>query len=158
MTDHYMSDYCGQPLAHPRFSPHFFGRTSPALKRRAVKTPLGVGVRAMSGVLTLAKGQGVGLIAGSGVGKSTLLGMMTRHTVADVVVLALIGERGREAGEFLAESLGPEGLRKAVVILATSDCASVMRRQAAEVAHCILTNLRTVWTGWPAMSNTGARS
>ena len=85
----------------------------------------------------LAKGQRVGLIAGSGVGKSTLLGMMTRHTVADVVVLALIGERGREAGEFLAESLGPEGLRKAVVVLATSDCASVMRRQAAEVAHLV---------------------
>ena len=63
--------------------------------------------------------------------------MMTRHTTADVVVLALIGERGREAGEFLAESLGPEGLRKAVVILATSDCASVMRRQAAEVAHLV---------------------
>ena len=96
-----------------------------------------VGVRAINGVLTLAKGQRVGLIAGSGVGKSTLLGMMTRHTVADVVVLALIGERGREAGEFIAESLGPEGLRKSVVILATSDCASVMRRQAAEVAHLV---------------------
>ena len=127
----------GQPLAHPRFTAHFFGRSIPALQRKPVKTPLDVGVRAINGVLTLAKGQRVGLIAGSGVGKSTLLGMMTQHTVADVVVLALIGERGREAGEFLAESLGPEGLRKAVVILATSDCASVMRRQAAEVAHLV---------------------
>lgn len=127
----------GYALSHPRFTPHFFGRSIPALKRQAVKNPLDVGVRAINGVLTLAKGQRVGLIAGSGVGKSTLLGMMTRHTAADVVVLALIGERGREAGEFLAESLGAEGLSKAVVILATSDCASVMRRQAAEVAHLV---------------------
>lgn len=127
----------GKPLTHPRFVANFFGRNVPALNRQPVSTPLDVGVRAINGVLTLAKGQRVGLIAGSGVGKSTLLGMMTRHTTADVVVLALIGERGREAGEFLAESLGPEGLRKAVVILATSDCASVMRRQAAEVAHLV---------------------
>ena len=126
-----------KPLTHPRFVANFYGRSVPALNRKPVSMPLDVGVRAINGVLTLAKGQRVGLIAGSGVGKSTLLGMMTRHTVADVVVLALIGERGREAGEFLAESLGPEGLRKAVVILATSDCASVMRRQAAEVAHLV---------------------
>ena len=126
-----------KPLIHPRFVSNFYGRSIPALHRQPVSTPMDVGVRAINGVLTLAKGQRVGLIAGSGVGKSTLLGMMTRHTVADVVVLALIGERGREAGEFLAESLGPEGLRKSVVILATSDCASVMRRQAAEVAHLV---------------------
>ena len=126
-----------KPLIHPRFVSNFYGRSIPALHRQPVSTPMDVGVRAINGVLTLAKGQRVGLIAGSGVGKSTLLGMMTRHTVADIVVLALIGERGREAGEFLAESLGPEGLRKSVVILATSDCASVMRRQAAEVAHLV---------------------
>ena len=126
-----------KPLVAPRFAANFFGRSVPALLRKPVSEPLDVGVRAINGVLTLAKGQRVGLIAGSGVGKSTLLGMMTRHTQADVVVLALIGERGREAGEFLAESLGPEGMKKAVVILATSDCASVMRRQAAEVAHLV---------------------
>ena len=126
-----------KPLIHPRFVSNFYGRSIPALHRQPVSTPMDVGVRAVNGVLTLAKGQRIGLIAGSGVGKSTLLGMMTRHTVADVAVLALIGERGREAGEFLAESLGPEGLRKSVVILATSDCTSVMRRQAAEVAHLV---------------------
>ena len=96
-----------QPLIHPRFVSNFYGRSIPALHRQPVSTPMDVGVRAVNGVLTLAKGQRIGLIAGSGVGKSTLLGMMTRHTVADVVVLALIGERGREAGEFLAESSGP---------------------------------------------------
>ncbi len=124
-------------LVHPRFASNYYGRSVPALRRKPVTVPLDVGIRAINGVLTLAKGQRVGLIAGSGVGKSTLLGMMTQHTAADVVVLALIGERGREAGEFLAESLGPEGLRKSVVILATSDCTSVMRRRAAEVAHLV---------------------
>ena len=83
----------GEALTHPRFVANFFGRSIPALNRKSVSTPLDVGVRAINGVLTLAKGQRVGLIAGSGVGKSTLLGMMTRHTTADVVVLALIGEQ-----------------------------------------------------------------
>ena len=80
-----------KPLVPPRFAANFFGRSVPALRRKPVSEPLDVGVRAINGELTLAKGQRVGLIAGSGVGKSTLLGMMTRHTRADVVVLALIG-------------------------------------------------------------------
>lgn len=105
------------------------------LKRRPVEAPLDVGVRAINGLLTLGKGQRVGLFAGSGVGKSVLLGMITRQTKADVVVVGLIGERGREVQEFILHSLGPEGLQKAVVIVAPANESPLMRLKATELCH-----------------------
>src|SRR5579862_8433925 len=92
-----------------------------ALDRRPVRVPLTTGVRVIDGLLTLGEGQRVGLFAGSGVGKSTLLGAIARGADVDVVVVALVGERGREVAEFLQHSLGPEGRAKSVVVVATSD-------------------------------------
>ena len=97
----------------------------PALGRRLVREPFATGVRAIDGLLTLGVGQRVGLFAGSGVGKSTLLGAIARGASAEVVVVALVGERGREVAEFLEHSLGPEGRRRAVVVVATSDAEPI---------------------------------
>jgi type III secretion protein N (ATPase) len=105
-----------------------------ALERRPVARPLATGVRAIDGLLTIGEGQRVGLFAGSGVGKSTLLGSLARGTKADVVVVALVGERGREVGEFLERCLGAAGLRKSVVVVATSDVPALERLRAAQVA------------------------
>jgi ATP synthase in type III secretion protein N len=105
-----------------------------ALERRPVTRPLVTGTRAIDGLLTLGEGQRIGLFAGSGVGKSTLLGAVARGVEADVVVVALVGERGREVGEFLEKCLGAEGRRKSVVVVATSDAAALERLRAAEVA------------------------
>ena len=114
----------------------------PALARRLVTEPLATGVRAVDGFLTLGKGQRIGLFAGSGVGKSTLLGSIARGTTADVVVVALVGERGREVGEFLERSLGEEGRRRSVVIVATSDAPPVERLRAAQVATAVAESFR----------------
>lgn len=97
------------------------------MERGALKTPLDVGIRAINSLLTVARGQRLGLFAGSGVGKSTLLGMMTRFTEADVVVVGLVGERGREVREFVEDSLGTEGLKKAVVVATPADTSPLMR-------------------------------
>lgn len=105
-----------------------------ALSRRPVSRPLSTGVRVIDGLLTLGEGQRVGLFAGSGVGKSTLLGAIARFTSADVVVVALVGERGREVGEFLEHALGEEGRRRSVIVCATSDVAALERLRAAQVA------------------------
>jgi type III secretion protein N (ATPase) len=105
-----------------------------ALERRPVKSPMATGVRVIDGVLTLGEGQRVGLFAGSGVGKSTLLGSIARGAQADVVVVALVGERGREVGEFLEHSLGPEGRAKSIVVVATSDAPALERLRGAQVA------------------------
>ena len=112
------------------------------LRRRPVEEPLDVGVRAINSMLTLGKGQRVGLFAGSGVGKSVLLGMITRQTKADVVVVGLIGERGREVQEFILHSLGPEGLRKAVVVVAPANESPLMRLKAADLCHSIAAYFR----------------
>jgi flagellum-specific ATP synthase len=112
------------------------------LKRRPVEESLDVGVRAINSLLTLGKGQRVGLFAGSGVGKSVLLGMITRQTKADVVVVGLIGERGREVQEFLLHSLGEEGLRKAVVVVAPANESPLMRLKATELCHSIAAYFR----------------
>lgn len=106
----------------------------PALSRRPIDKPLATGVRVIDTLLTMGEGQRVGLFAGSGVGKSTLLGAIARGTTADIVIVALVGERGREVGEFLEHSLGEEGRKKSVVIVATSDAPALERLRAAQVA------------------------
>jgi type III secretion protein N (ATPase) len=106
----------------------------PALERRPVDRRFVTGVRVIDGLLALGEGQRVGLFAGSGVGKSTLLGAIARGAEADVVAVALVGERGREVGEFLDRSLGPQGRKKSVVVVATSDVAALERLRAAQVA------------------------
>jgi ATP synthase in type III secretion protein N len=108
-----------------------------ALGRRPVAEPLSTGVRAIDGLLTLGVGQRVGLFAGSGVGKSTLLGAIARGTSADVVVVALVGERGREVGDFLEHALGAEGRKRSVLVVATSDAPALERLRAAQSATSI---------------------
>ena len=112
------------------------------LHKQPVAGVLDVGVRAIDGLLTLGRGQRVGLFAGSGVGKSVLLGMITRQTAADVVVVGLIGERGREVREFVEHSLGPEGLQKAIVVVAPADESPLMRLMATELCHAIAAHFR----------------
>lgn len=107
------------------------------LDRPLIDEPLSTGVRAIDGLLTIGRGQRVGIFAGSGVGKSTLLGMVARQSEADVNVIALLGERGREVRDFLENSLGPEGLARSVVIVATSDEAALVRARGALVATAI---------------------
>jgi FliI/YscN family ATPase len=107
------------------------------LERQTVEEVLETGVRAIDGPLTLGRGQRVGIFAGSGVGKSTLLGMIARQARADVNVIALLGERGREVREFIEHSLGPEGLARSVVIVATGDQAALVRARGALVATSI---------------------
>ena len=97
------------------------------MARSGISEPLDVGVRAINGLLTVGRGQRIGLFAGSGVGKSTLLGMITRFTDADIVVVGLVGERGREVKEFVEDSLGPEGLKKSIVVAAPADTSALMR-------------------------------
>ncbi len=100
---------------------------SAAMDRIPIRQPLSTGVRAIDAMLTVGLGQRIGIFGGSGVGKSTLIGMMTRNTSADVVVVGLVGERGREVGEFLEDALGAEGRRRAVVIVSTSDQSPLVR-------------------------------
>jgi flagellum-specific ATP synthase len=107
------------------------------LHREVIETPLVTGVRAIDGTLTFGRGQRVGIFAGSGVGKSTLLGMIARQAEADVNVIALLGERGREVREFIEHSLGPAGMAKSVVIVATGDQAALVRARGALVATAI---------------------
>ncbi len=116
------------PLRPPAMNP---------LDRDPVVAPIGTGVRAVDALLTCGRGQRVGLFGGSGVGKSTLLGMMARGTAADVVVLALVGERGREVRSFLEHDLGPSGLERSVVVVSTSDSPPLVRLRAAYGATAI---------------------
>ncbi len=107
------------------------------LDRRRITAPLDLGIRAINGLLTCGQGQKLGIFAGSGVGKSILLGMVARNTVADVNVIALIGERGREVKEFLERDLRPEGLQRSVVVVATSDQPPLVRIRGALIATAI---------------------
>lgn len=107
------------------------------LHRPPIVEPIEVGVRAIDSLLTIGKGQRIGIFAGSGVGKSTLLGMIARNTNADINVIALIGERGREVREFIERDLGPEGLEKSIIVAATSDQPALMRIKGAYTATAI---------------------
>lgn len=107
------------------------------LSRNRIKEQISLGVKAIDGLLSIGKGQRVGIFAGSGVGKSTLMGMIARNTTADINVIALIGERGREVKEFIEKDLGEEGLKRSVLVIATSDQPALVRLKAAEVATSI---------------------
>ena len=114
-----------------------YGKPSNPMERKPIKEPVDVGVKAVNTLLTLGRGQRVCIMAGSGVGKSMLMGMMTKHTEADVIVIGLIGERGREVKDFVHEALGEEGLKKSVVVAATSDSPPLVRMRGAYVATAI---------------------
>jgi flagellum-specific ATP synthase len=132
----------GQPMdgrprpAHSATIP-LEGAAPQPLDRTPIRTPLGTGIRAIDGLLTVGRGQRVGIFGGSGVGKSTLIGMMTRNSEAEVIVVGLVGERGREVGEFLEESLGEEGRRRSVVLVSTSDQSPLLRMRAALAATSV---------------------
>jgi flagellum-specific ATP synthase len=126
----------GPPIVPEVFVPLRGERKNP-LERAAIKEPLDVGIRSINTFLTVGKGQRIGLIAGSGVGKSVLLGMMTRFTQADVIVIGMIGERGREVLDFVHETLGPEGLKRAVVIASPGDCSPVIRLRATHLSCAV---------------------
>ncbi len=113
-----------------------------AMERAPVREPLNVGVRAINAMFTVGRGQRMGLFAGSGVGKSVLLGMMAKYTSADVTVVGLIGERGREVKEFIEEILGTEGLQRAVVVAAPADVPPLLRMQGAVYATAIAEHFR----------------
>ena len=134
----------GQPLDEETKGPLNLEETFPVintppdpLKRALITKPLSTGVRCIDGILTCGKGQRVGIFSAAGVGKSTLLGMIARNAVADVNVISLIGERGREVREFLINDLGPEGMKRSVIIVSTSDQAAQMRLNAAYVGTAI---------------------
>jgi type III secretion protein N (ATPase) len=128
----------GPPLSGQGFERWSIDRAAPhPLERKPIHEPLEMGVRAIDGLLTVGKGQRVGLFAGSGVGKSTLLGQMARGARTDVNVICLIGERGREVRDFIEEVLGDEGLKRSVVVCATSDAPSLVRLKSAFVATAI---------------------
>ena len=124
-----------KPQGQTRLSLH--GLPINPMERGPIDRVLDVGVKAINGLLTLGRGQRIGLIAGSGVGKSVLLGMLTRFTKADVVVIGLVGERGREVQAFISESLGKEGLAKSVVVAAPANVSPVLRLKAAHMTHLI---------------------
>jgi flagellum-specific ATP synthase len=126
----------GAPIVTSDYRPLYAAAPHP-LKRRRVTRPLSVGVRAIDGLLTLGEGQRVGIFAGSGVGKSVLLGMMSKFTEADVVVIGLIGERGREVKDFIEKYLGPGGMKKTVVVAETSDRWPLLRVKGTMTATTI---------------------
>lgn len=135
-------DGSGEPLdnkgpIHYEAKVSLNGEKMNPLHRKPISEPLDVGVRAINGLLTLGQGQRVGLLAGTGVGKSVLLGMMTRYTTADVVVVGLVGERGREVNDFVNQNLGEEGLKRAVVVATPADDPPLMRLHGAMLATSI---------------------
>lgn len=135
------SDGLGPLPRGPRAYP-FKAQPPNASFRNRVGGKLDLGVRALNTFVTCCEGQRMGIFAGSGVGKSTLMSMMARYSTADAIVIALVGERGRELKEFIEDDLGPEGLKRSVVVAATSDEPPLIRRQAAYVGMCIAEALR----------------
>ena len=126
----------GMPLPKCSASLPLVGPSINPMLRDPIEEILDVGVRSINSLLTIGCGQRIGLIAGSGVGKSVLLGMMTRFSSADVIVIGLIGERGREVKAFIEENLGIEGLRRSVVIASPADSSPLLRMRGARLAHC----------------------
>ena len=140
-------DGAGEPLdgRGPLLCEHkvpLLGKTINPLSRQPIHEPLDVGVRSINALLTAGRGQRLGLFAGSGVGKSCLLGMMTRFTQADVIVVGLIGERGREVKEFVEDNLGADGLARAIVVATPADCSPLMRVHGAWTATAIAEHFR----------------
>ncbi len=129
------------PLVEEKETPIYAEPPDP-VRRPRVSEVLRVGVKAVDGLLTIGRGQRMGIFAGSGVGKSTIMGMIARNSEADINVIALVGERGREVRDFIEESLGEEGLRKSVVVVATSDQPPLIRLKAAFVATAIAEHFR----------------
>ncbi len=129
------------PIAHTHRTP-LTGRTINPLARQPIREPLDVGIRCINALMSVGRGQRMGLFAGSGVGKSVLLGMMTRYTTADVIVVGLIGERGREVKEFIENILGEEGMSRAVVIASPADDSPVMRLHGAALATSVAEHFR----------------
>ncbi|MEG3638744.1 FliI/YscN family ATPase [Magnetococcus sp. PR-3] len=127
----------GHPMPHLEEHVPLHSAPLNPMSRRKIEEPLDLGIRAVNSMLTVGRGQRLGVFAGTGVGKSTLLGMMARYTSADVNVIALIGERGREVVEFIEDELGPEGMARSIVIVATSDQPPLMRLRAAYMATAI---------------------
>ncbi len=126
----------GAPV-HAEAKIPLYARAPGPMERDPIHEPLSTGVRSVDALLTCGKGQRVGLFSGSGVGKSTLLGMMARYTSADVTVVGLVGERGREVRAFIEKDLGPEGLRRSVVVVETSDRPALLRVKAAFAATAV---------------------
>jgi flagellum-specific ATP synthase len=127
----------GKPIPNCEDTLSLMGKLLNPMERGPIKDILDVGVKAINGLFTMGRGQRIGLIAGSGVGKSVLLGMLTRFTKADIVVIGLIGERGREVQAFIQESLGEEGLAKSVVVAAPANVSPVLRLKATHMSHVI---------------------
>ena len=138
VVDPYLKPFLGDPIPETAGHPWAIGREPlNPLTRRRIRKPLDLGVRSLDALLTCGEGQRVGIMAGSGVGKSVLMGMIARYTEADLNVIALIGERGREVREFLEENLGEEGLKRSIVVVATGDTSPMTRVRAAHVATAI---------------------
>lgn len=132
----------GEPIDHSELpgGSRSYSVEAPApdpLTRQMIEDALPLGVKAVDGLITVGKGQRIGIFAGSGVGKSTLMGMFARNTKADINVIALIGERGREVREFIERDLGPEGMKRSVVVVATSDKPALIRSKAAKTATAL---------------------
>ena len=131
----------GDPIVGETREP-LSGGSPHVLQRRSITEPLSTGVRAIDGLLTCGKGQRIGIFAGSGVGKSTVMAMIARHSASDANVIALIGERGREVRDFIEQHLGEDGLARSVVVVATSDEPALMKMKAALVATTIAEDFR----------------
>ncbi len=132
----------GKPPPACEFAGSLHGVTPNPVERPPIREILDVGIRAINGILTLGRGQRLGLIAGSGVGKSVLLGMLTRFTEADVVVTGLIGERGREVRSFIEEAIGEAGLARSVIVAAPANVSPVLRLRATLLAHSVAEHFR----------------
>ncbi len=132
----------GRPVMRGTVSRPFQTQPPPAAQRRGLGPRMNTGLAVLNTVLPIAQGQRLGLFAGSGVGKSSLLGHLANHMEADIIVIAMIGERGRELGEFVKHVLGPAGLQRSVIVAATSDQSSLARRRCAWSAMCVAEHFR----------------
>lgn len=139
VVDPFLNTLIGDPLDIPEEAPHADIEMPPPnpMERERIETPQSLGIRAMDSVLTFGRGQRIGVMAGSGVGKSVLMGMIARSSEADINVIALIGERGREVREFIERDLGPEGIARSVIVAVTGDQSPLMRIRGAKVATAI---------------------